>query len=99
MARDQVGHWDILCLCYNIFDPTWLEGLENVVLSINGNLEIPYAEEYMSHPLGSLVQENVLRHPILQMRHDNVFNKEWPKMEASITFLLRWRGIMEEDER
>lgn len=43
MFRANVGQWEIIQLYYNIFDPIWLVGIEEAVLSVNGNLEIPLA--------------------------------------------------------
>ena len=67
LNRAQIGHWEIIRLCYNLFDPTWLKGLENAVLSMNRYLEIPYVEDYMSNDLGSLLEANVPRRLILQI--------------------------------
>lgn len=53
----------------------------------------------MENLSGSLGHVNVLRHPILSIRDINQFNREWPKMEASITFLFHWRGIITNQDK
>ena len=59
LARENIGHAEIISLCRNIFDPTWLERLENVALNINHQLRIPLPKVYMSLSPGILGQANV----------------------------------------
>ena len=47
----------------------------------------------MAFPLGSLVSAIVPRRPALAIRDNAKFSRIWPKMKASVNFLLRWQGI------
>ena len=80
--------WASISLCYNIFNPTWRGGLEEAVRSIDDKLRVPLPEIYMAYPPGSFELTIVLRCPSLVIREDDLFFQVWPKMEASIHFLL-----------
>lgn len=74
-------------------------GLEEAIKSIDEKLRIPLPKRYMAHPPGSPNLVVVIQCPSLVIRENLAFYKEWPKMEANIQFLLRWRGIVEDDSK
>ena len=89
MARENVEKGEIVRLCYNVFDPTWLVGLENAVLCMDDKLCIPLLEVYMAYNLGEIMDVNATRRPSMYIRDNIQFFNTWPKMEACINFLLR----------
>lgn len=99
MARERVDSDAIIHLCCSIFDPMWRKGLEQAVYSIDEKLRIPLPEKYMDLSPESPELKVSFRCPSLVIRNFFAFYREWPKMEASIQFLLHWRGIMEEENR
>ena len=99
MVIAKVNFDAIIDLHCNIFDPTWRKGLEQVVCSIDTKLRIPLPERYMELPSGLPELKVAFCFPSLIIRENYAFYREWPKMEASIQFLLRWRGIVEEENK
>ena len=99
LSRAIIEKWDMIRLCYNIFNPIWCVGLEEAVMSIDGKCRNPLPEMYMAHPLGSFELAIVPRHPCLVIRENALFFLVWPKIEASIHFLLRWRGISKDHKK
>ena len=97
LVRAQVSPQIIIHIYNNLFEDTWLKGLDHVVLSIIVNLEIPYLEDYVIHPLGSLLHSIINKRPILHLTNQAHFNLVRPNMYASIQFLLQWRGIIQDD--
>ena len=65
LVRAKIGKWEIIWLCYNMFDLVWLEGLEQAFFGIDDKLKIPLLEVYMSHPPGSFELAIVARRPSL----------------------------------
>ena len=92
MARARIDKWDMVELYWNIFDPSWCRGLEEVIMSLDEKNRVPLPEMYMDYPPGSFDLDIVPRQPILIIHDLIAFNQVWPKMESSIQFLLRWRG-------
>ncbi len=86
-------------LCCNIFDLVWQMGLEEAIKSIDKKLRISLPKRYMAHPPTSSDSVVVIQHPSLAICENMAFYKEWPKMEASIQFLLQWRGIVKDDSK
>lgn len=99
LVRAKVDANDIISLCRNLFVPTWRKGLEQAVFSIDGKFRIPLPERYMSLPVGHPDLITAPRRQSLFIRENFAFYKEWPKMEASLHFLLRWRGIIIEENK
>ena len=60
---------------------------------------IPLPELYMALPPGILDTTLHLTRPVILIRDPPTFNKEWANMEASIHFLLCWRGISEDNSK
>ena len=85
-ARAGVEKWDIVRLSYN---PCWLLVLEIVVANTDERLQIPLPEAYMEYELDSQELARSPRQPCLVIRDNIQFFQKWPKMEASINFLLR----------
>ena len=96
LARAGIDKWDIIRITYNTFDPSWLLGLEEVVANIDEKLRIPLPEAYMEMEEASKVPASNPRRPCLVIRDNPHFFREWPRMEVSINFLLRWRGIIDD---
>ena len=48
----------------------------------------------MSLPIGDADLVMATRRQVLMIRESLTFFKEWPRMVASIEFLLHWRGII-----
>ena len=71
LARAKVEKWDIIRLCYNLFYPRWLVGLEQVVFSIDEKLKILLPEAYMAHQPDSFELATIPRRPSLVIR-DNI---------------------------
>ena len=88
--------WEIIRLCLNIFDSTWLVGLENVIMSMDEKLCVLLPEVYMAYEPEELLRINIARRPSLFIKDNIKFYNTWLKMEANINFLLRWRGILED---
>ena len=63
--------WSIIRLCLNIFDSTWLIGLENVIMSMDEKLHILLPEVYMAYEPEELSYINIARRPSLFIR-DNI---------------------------
>ena len=99
LARAGVEKWDIIRLTHNIFDPCWLIGLEIVVANIDIRLQIPLLEAYMEYEVNSPELDRSLRCSCLVIIDNVHFFREWLRMECSINFLLRWRGIIEDPSR
>ena len=51
----------------------------------------------MSLPIGDADLETAPRRQVLIIRESLTFFKEWPRMVASVEFLLCWRGIIASD--
>lgn len=51
----------------------------------------------MNLPVGHPDLATAPRRQALVIREHMTFQREWHKMEASFIFLLRWRGIIDED--
>jgi hypothetical protein len=64
LAKAKAEKWAIVRLCYNVFNPMWSVGLEEVVNSIDDKLRIPLPEQYMAHPPGSFELTIVPRRPV-----------------------------------
>ena len=90
---------DIIRITHNIFDPCWLVGLEIDVANIDAWLRIPLPNAYMEFEVNSQELERSSRCPCMVIRDNIQFFNEWPRMEMSINFLLRWRGIIEDPGR
>lgn len=99
LDRANIGSGEIIRLYHNIFYPTQLEGLENVVLSIDQKLKNFLPEVYRAHPLGSLTLAIFSRRPSLYIQDNIQFHSTWKKMEASVNFLLCQRGIIEDQRK
>lgn len=99
MVRARVEHGAIIRLCCDIFDPTWRKGLEQEVRSINDKQQISLPKKYMDLPPRSPNLEVSYHFPLLIICENLAFYREWPKMEASIHFLLHCGGIVEEENR
>lgn len=99
MVRAKIPKEDIIRLCFDIFSTVWRKGLKKAVYSIDEKGRIPYPEKYMGLPEGAEELKTAPRRQSLCVREGLAFYKEWPRMEASITFLLRWRGIIVEDNK
>lgn len=99
MVRAKIPKEDIIRLCFDIFSTVWRKGLKKAVYSIDEKGRIPYPEKYMGLPEGAEELKTTPRRQSLCVREGLAFYKEWPRMEASITFLLRWRGIIVEDNK
>ena len=97
MVRAKIPKEDIIRLCFDVFCPVWRKGLKKAVYSIDEKGRIPYPERYMGLPEGAEELKTAPRQLALSVREGLAFYKEWPRMEASITFLLRWRRIIAED--
>ena len=80
-------------LCINLFHLVWCYGLEEAIMSFDDKARVPLLETYMAYPLGSFDIAIVPRCPAIAIKDNLAFTRVWPKMEASINFLLRWRGI------
>ena len=97
MIRAKIGKEEIVRLCEEIFNPVWRRGLEKAVHSIDEKGRIPFPEKYMELPLDAEELKTAPRRQCLLVRNNLVFFRAWPRMEASVNFLLRWRGIRVED--
>ena len=97
MVREKIEKWDIIRLCLNIFNPLWLVGLEEAVMSIDLYNNIPPPEIYMNTSPGPLMTYSHLFRPVIYICDLPAFHKVWDKMKASIFFLIGWRGISEND--
>ena len=95
LARAKIGKWEMFKLCSNLFNPIWCIGLEEAIMSLDKKCRVPLPKMYMAHPLGSFDLAIVPRCPALVIRDNLAFSRAWSKMEASINFLLRWRGILD----
>ena len=62
-------------------------------MSFDNYNRVPLLKEYMAYPPGSFDLDNVQRRLAIVIRSYQEFSEAWPKMEASLNFLLRWRGI------
>ena len=62
-------------------------------MSLDNYNRVPLLENYMAFPPASSELVNAQRRPAIVIRNFQEFSKAWPKMEASLNFLLRWRGI------
>ena len=62
-------------------------------MSLDDKARVSLPETYMAYPLGSFDIAIVPRCLALAIRDIHEFSWAWPKMKASINFLLRWRGI------
>ena len=77
-----------------MFDSVWCYRLVEAIMSLDYKARVPLPKIYMAYPPGSLDIAVVPRRPVLAIKDNLAFARVWPKMEASINFLLRWRGIM-----
>ena len=84
LDRAKIDKWAMIQFCYNIFNPVWRVGLDEVIKSINQKLRIPLPKMYMAHPLSIFDLTMVIRCPTLVIRENVAFIKKWPKMKASI---------------
>lgn len=97
LARAEINADNIIRLCRNLFVPAWRKGLEQAVHSLDNRLRIPLPERYMSLPIGNPdLAMAPCRHSLI-IRENLTFVQEWPQMKASLNFLLRWRGIIQEN--
>ena len=96
LMRAGIEKWDTVRITHNIFDPCWLVGLELAVANIDARLRIPLPEAYMEFDINSQEMVRSPKRPCMIIRDNIQFYKEWPRMELSIKFLLRWRGIIED---
>ena len=99
LIRTNIQADHIIRLCRDLFVSAWRKGLEQAVHSIDNRFQIPYPEKYMSLPIGHPDLDTAPRRQSLIIRENLAFYREWTKMEASLNFLLRWRGIIMEDNR
>ena len=53
----------------------------------------------MNLPVGLPDLDTAPRRHLLVIREHLSFQREWPKMEASLNFMLRWRGIIAEENK
>lgn len=83
----------MLRLCSNLFISVWCHGIEEAIMSLDEEARVPLPETYMASPPRIFDIDIVPRHPALAIRDIHEFSWAWPKMEASLKFLLRWRGI------
>ena len=94
MVREKIGKEEIIRLFFDIFSPVWRKGLEKVVRNIDDKSQIPFPKKYMGLPMGAADLETAPHWKSLIIRDSLAFSKEWPCMEASVNFLLRWQGII-----
>lgn len=80
-----------------MFDLVWCVGFKEFIKSLDKKLHIPLPKMYMAHPPGSFDLAIVPRRPSLVTHEHAIPNLVWPKIESSIYFLLRWRGILEDE--
>ena len=97
LVRARVEADDIVRLYRDLFVPSWRKGLEKAVYSIDSKFRIPYPEKFMNLPVGHPDLVTAPRRQSLVIRENLAFYREWPKMEASLFFLLQWRGIIVEE--
>ena len=72
----------------NLFDPSWLIDLEEVVFNIDDKLKILMPKAYMDHKSGNPELARSPKHPFLIIRDNILLFREWPRMEASMQLLL-----------
>lgn len=97
MVRVKIDREEIVRLCVDIFNPVWKKGLEKVVFSIDDKGRIPYPKKYMGLPLGVEELRTTPRWQCFIVRDNLAIFRAWPRMEASVNFLLDWRGIRVEE--
>ena len=94
-ANIQADH--IIRLCRDLYVLAWRKGLEQAVYNIDHRSRIPYPEKYMNLPFGHPDLDTAHRRQSLVIREYSTLQREWPKIEASLNFILRWRGIIVEE--
>ena len=87
LSRANIEKWDMIKLCYNVFNPIWCVGLEEAVMSIHGKCRNPLPKMYITHPPGSFELAIVPRHPSLVIQENSVFFQACLKIVSSIHFL------------
>ena len=97
MVRTKIDREEIVRLCVDSFNPVWRKGLEKAVFSIDDKGRIPLPEKYMGLPLGAEELRTAPRRQFFTVRNDMAFFRAWPRMQASVNFLLGWRGIRAEE--
>lgn len=85
-------------LCSNLFNSVLCHGIEEAIMILDDKARVLLPETYMAYPPRSFDIAIVPRHPTLVIRDIHEFSRAWPKMEASINFLLRWRGVRDDQD-